>query len=84
MSTEVKLNVTPEQVKSILDKIVGIGGFVVKWTPNDVDNKIFDLLSNFVNQEWFPLLIIKLLDMFDPDKPVTKEDAVKAFNLLLK
>lgn len=73
-------NITVEQVRVILDRIVSLGSFVVKWTPNDVDNKIFDVLASFVNQPWFADFVVQLLKTFDPTQPVTQEDVLKVLS----
>ena len=61
---------SPEQVKSVIDRVLTIGGFFVKLTPNQTDDQILNMIKMVADQEWFPNLIVTLLDLFDKKQTV--------------
>jgi hypothetical protein len=82
MSTA-KTELSLEKVQKSIDLIVKISESMTKVIPGDLDDKIVAILKQFAEQPWFAELVLTLIDAFSPDKPISKDDAIKLVSAAL-
>ncbi len=76
-------DISVEKVQKTVDLIVKIAESLTKMVPGDTDDKVVAVLKQFAEQPWFAELIVTLINTFTPDKPISKEEAIKAVSLAL-
>lgn len=82
MSTA-KTELSLEKVQKSIDLIVKISESMTKVIPGDLDDKIVAILKQFAEQPWFAELVLTLIDAFSPEKPISKDDAIKLVSAAL-
>lgn len=82
MSTA-KAEMSLEKVQKTIDLIVKISESMTKVIPGELDDKIVSILKQFAEQPWFAELVVTLLEAFSPDKPISKDEAIKLVSAAL-
>lgn len=82
MSTA-KADLNLEKVQKTIDLIVKISESMTKVIPGELDDKIVAILKQFAEQPWFAELVITLVEAFSPDKPISKDEAIKLVSAAL-
>jgi hypothetical protein len=82
MSTA-KAEMSLEKVQKTIDLIVKISESMTKVIPGELDDKIVSILKQFAEQPWFAELMVTLLEAFSPDKPISKDEAIKLVSAAL-
>ena len=77
MPEPVKLDISIEKVEKAIGLIVKIAESITKMIPGEVDDRVIGIFKQFADQPWFAELIVTLIGVFDPSKPVSKEEATK-------
>lgn len=75
--------ISVEKVQKTVDLIVKISESLTKMIPGDTDDKVVAILKQFAEQPWFAELIVTLISTFTPDKPVSKDEAIKLVSSVL-
>ena len=82
MSTA-KAEMSLEKIQKTIDLIVKISESMTKVIPGELDDKIVSILKQFAEQPWFAELVVTLLEAFSPDKPISKDEAIKLVSAAL-
>lgn len=72
--------VTKEEIKKTLSKVISILSLFAKFTPTKSDDKILEVLSDLSQQEGFLELLETIIDLFDQGKKEEVANMVMGFN----
>jgi hypothetical protein len=77
MSDLKKASLDVEKVTKAISLIVKIADSMTKMIPGEVDDRVVDILKQFADQPWFADLVVTLIEVFEPNTPVSKEKATQ-------